>query len=166
MREPPNLHLHSFQRISREWNGEASKVQSLSFGFLAVAGKKASSELTTSSPFLSRHRKEGSERGAEWRPRGRGPLLRVQTTKSFLRGYAARPLKSRKPEKQPRAALETSRRRPLVDKGAASSIKRHVGENIRGKMHRASMWSLEKRFLAANRKSLRARLSSFLLSAK
>lgn len=111
--------------------------------------------------------KRGIRKGRRVAAERQGAIVaRANNEKSFLRGYAARPLKSRKPEKQPRAALETSRRRPLVDKGAASSIKRHVGENIRGKMHRASMRSLEKRFLAANRKSLRARLSSFLLSAK
>jgi len=47
IRGPPNLHLHDFQRITREWNespNEASKVQ---FLFRESRRKKASSELTT-----------------------------------------------------------------------------------------------------------------------
>lgn len=124
MRRPPNLHLHSFQRISQEWNGEASKVQSLFR--LSRRGERrprASLRQARRSKSVPRRIRKGA---SEWRPRGR-PLSCVQTTKSFLRGYAARPAKSR-PEKQPEAALETSPPPPSTVTKTPRYIKGHVGK--------------------------------------
>lgn len=64
MKKPPNLHLHSFQRISREWNVWRSLEDNLSFDFLAEAKEgleRAYGELAASSRY-----RRGSERDVEW----------------------------------------------------------------------------------------------------
>lgn len=156
MRRPPNLHLHSFQRISREWKVWRSLEGTISLS--AFSSKEEGLERAYGKLAAPSRCRGGSKRGASSGDREAGSLSCVQTTESSLRGYAARPLKSR-PEKQPRAALSETSPPPssIITK---TCLYIETCRKIFGKVHRC-----KQKFLAANLKLLHMCPLHFLPSA-
>lgn len=155
MRRPPNLHLHSFQRISQEWNGEASKVQSL-FRLSRRGERRPRASLRQARRSKSvprRIRKRGLRVAAERQAivvRANNEILPSRICSSACEISTGKTARS--------CARNLSA--ATVDRNKDASLYQGTCRKIFGKIHRASMRSSKKRFPATNLKSSRAHLAS------